>query len=153
MPPSTPASAALCILIPIAAAVCLGLGGFFLWVQFNLSYRKKNTAKAGAVLRETNHKKNVRYGFIRTTFVKNLTKALYIYKVNGVEYGIREEFFATGRQTPRMVPVVYLKRFPRFAYMDVIGSFSDIRYGIRSALLLIWGVCLAFITGAIITQL
>ena len=142
------------ILLPIVALACICLAGLFFWVQFTFSYRKKNTAKTGAVLREANHKKNVtlRAGH-RKLFIKDLTKARYIYTVNGIEYGIRNDFFGTKRQTPRMVPVVYNKRFPRFAYVDEIASFGDIRYGIRGAILLFWGVCLAFITGAIITGL
>lgn len=143
------------ILTPIAALACICLAGLFFWVQFTFSYRKKNTAKTGAVLREANHKRNVTIHGTRgqRVFIKNLTKARYIYTVNGIEYSIRNECFGTKRQTPRMVPVVYNKRFPRFAYVDEIASFGDIRYGIRGAILLFWGICLAFIAGAIITGL
>lgn len=131
------------ILILIAAVICLGLGGFFLWVQFTFSRRKQNTAKTAGILREADHKKNVTVRTIRKKyFFKNRTKALYIYTVNGIEYGIRSEFFATKRQTPKFVPVVYNKRFPRFAYVDIIGSFSDILYGLWGVVLLAFGVSL-----------
>lgn len=154
MPDPNPVVRVLTILIPIAALVCLALGGLFLWVQFSFSYRKQNTAKTAGSLRETDHRKNVTvHAKRRSYFIKNLTKALYIYSVNGVEYGIREEFFRTKRQTPRVVPVVYHKKFPRFAYLDEIGSFSDFIYGLKGILLLVWGLCLAFITGMIITRL
>jgi hypothetical protein len=41
------------------------------------------------------------------------------------------------------VPVVYIKRFPRFAYVDVLGSFGDILYGLWGMILLFFGVSLS----------
>ena len=79
----------------------------------------------------------------RSIFIKHLTKARYVYTVNGVEYSIRNEHFGTKRQTPRFIPVVYIKRFPRFAYIDEIGGFGDIIYGLWGIVLLFWGVALS----------
>ncbi len=133
------------VLLFLAAPTCLGLAGLFFWVQFTFSRRKKNTAKTAGILRETDYKQNVtRHGLRgRSIFIKHLTKARYVYTVNGVEYSIRNEHFGTKRQTPRFIPVVYIKRFPRFAYIDEIGGFGDIIYGLWGIVLLFWGVALS----------
>jgi len=152
MPSANALLTLLRILLPVATVAVFALAGVFFWVQFIFSRRPKSTAKTGAILREATHKKNVTVRSRRgRVFIKNLTKALYIYTVNGVEYGIRGEFHATKRQTPRFVPVVYVKRFPRFAYMDDIGSFSDIRYGLWGGILVAWGLSLAVITVTLLT--
>ena len=152
MPPANILLTLLRILLPVATVAVFALAGVFFWVQFIFSRRPKSTAKTGAILREATHKKNVTVRSRRgRVFIKNLTKALYIYTVDGVEYGIRGEFHATKRQTPKFVPVVYIKRFPRFAYMDDIGSFSDIRYGLWGGILVAWGLSLAVITVTLLT--
>lgn len=142
-----PMITALTVLLPLATVATFALAGLFFRVQFIFSHRPKSTAKTGAILREATHKKNVTVRSRRgRVFIKNLTKALYIYTVNGVEYGIRGEFHATKRQTPKFVPVVYIKRFPRFSYMDELASFSDIRYGLWGGILVAWGLSLAVIS-------
>ena len=152
MPSAHPAVTLLSILLPVAAVAVFCLAGLFLWVQFTFSHRPKSTAKTAGILREADHRKNVTIPSRRgSLFIKNLTKALYIYTVDGVEYGIRDEFPATKRQTPKFVPVVYIKRFPRFAHMDDPGSFSDMRYGLWGALLMVWGLSLAVIAVALLT--
>ena len=152
MPSTNALLTLLRILLPVATVAVFALAGVFFWVQFIFSRRPKSTAKTGAILREATHKKNVTVRSRRgSMFIKDLTKALYIYTVDGVEYGIRGEFHATKRQTPRFVPVVYVKRFPRFAYMDDIGSFSDIRYGLWGGILVAWGLSLAVITVTLLT--
>ncbi|MBP3666669.1 MAG: hypothetical protein J6K29_06415 [Clostridia bacterium] len=152
MPSTNALLTLLRILLPVATVAVFALAGVFFWVQFIFSRRPKSTAKTGAILREATHKKNVTVRSRRgSMLIKDLTKALYIYTVDGVEYGIRGEFHATKRQTPRFVPVVYVKRFPRFAYMDDIGSFSDIRYGLWGGILVAWGLSLAVITVTLLT--
>ena len=152
MPSTNALLTLLRILLPVATVAVFALAGVFFWVQFIFSRRPKSTAKTGAILREATHKKNVTVRSRRgSMLIKHLTKALYIYTVDGVEYGIRGEFHATKRQTPRFVPVVYVKRFPRFAYMDDIGSFSDIRYGLWGGILVAWGLSLAVITVTLLT--
>ena len=144
MPSTNALLTLLRILLPVATVAVFALAGVFFWVQFIFSRRPKSTAKTGAILREATHKKNVTVRSRRgRVFIKNLTKALYIYTVNGVEYGIRGEFHATKRQTPRFVPVVYVKRFPRFAYIDeIIGGFGDILYGLWGLVFLAIGAAL-----------
>ena len=60
-----------------------------------------------------------------------------------MEYSLRGEHYGTKRQTPRFVPVVYIKRFPRFAYIDeIIGGFGDIMYGLWGLVFLAVGLSL-----------
>ena len=133
------------VLVFLAAPTCLGLAGLFFWVQFTFSRRPKSTAKTAGILRETDYRQNVTLRGPRgkSIFLKHLTKARYIYTVNGVEYSIRGEHYGTKRQTPKFVPVVYIKRFPRFAYIDeIIGGFGDILYGLWGMVLLAIGAAL-----------
>ena len=131
------------VLLFLAAPTCLGLAGLFFWVQFTFSRRPKSTAKTAGILRETDYKQNVTVGIRRRIFFKHYTKARYIYTVNGVEYSLRGEHPGTKRQTPKFVPVVYIKRFPRFAYIDeIIGGFGDILYGLWGMVFLAIGAAL-----------
>ena len=131
------------VLLFIAAPACLALAGLLFWVQFTFSRRPKNTAKTAGILRETDYKQNVtrRYTRGRSIFIKHLTKARYVYTVDGVEYSLRTEHFGTKRQTARFVPVVYIKRFPRFAYIDEIAG--EPMYGIWGMIPLFLGVALS----------
>ena len=131
------------VLLFIAAPTCLALAGLLFWVQFTFSRRPQNTAKTAGILRETDYKQNVTVGIRRRMFFKHYTKARYVYTVNGVEYSLRGEHYGTKRQTPRFVPVVYIKRFPRFAYIDeIIGGFGDIMYGLWGLVFLAVGLSL-----------
>ena len=131
------------VLLFIAAPACLVLAGLLFRVQFTFSRRPKNTAKTAGILRETDYKQNVTVGIRRRMFFKHYTKARYVYTVNGVEYSIRGEHYGTKRQTPKFVPVVYIKRFPRFAYIDeIIGGFGDILYGLWGLVFLAIGAAL-----------
>ena len=131
------------VLLFIAAPTCLALAGLLFWVQFTFSRRPKNTAKTAGILRETDYKQNVTVGIRRRMFFKHYTKARYVYTVNGVEYSIRGEHYGTKRQTPKFVPVVYIKCFPRFAYIDeIIGGFGDILYGLWGLVFLAVGLSL-----------
>ena len=129
------------VLLFIAAPTCLGIAGLLFWVQFTFSRRPKNTAKTAGILRETDYKQNVTVGIRRRMFFKHYTKARYVYTVDGVEYSIRGEHFGTKRQTPKFVPVVYIKRFPRFAYIDEIAG--EPMYGIWGMIPLFLGVALS----------
>ena len=131
------------ILLIIAAPACLGIAGLLFWVQFTFSRRPKSIAKTAGILRETDYKQNVtrRYTRGRSIFIKHLTKARYVYTVDGVEYSLRTEHFGTKRQTARFVPVVYIKRFPRFAYIDEIAG--EPMYGIWGMIPLFLGISLS----------
>ena len=131
------------VLLFIAAPACLALAGLLFWVHYTLSRPSKRTAKTAGILREANHKQNVTLHGTRgrSMFVKHLTKARYVYTVDGVEYSLRGEHFGTKRQTPKFVPVVYIKRFPRFAYIDeIIGAPM---YGLWGMIPLAFGLALS----------
>ena len=143
----SPLSWCLMILLHVAAVICLGLAILYAWIQICFSYRPQDVAKTGAVLQNADHQKNVTIRGLRgrKMFVKDLTKAVYAYRVQERVFYIRETFvLTTKRQTPKFVPVVYNKRFPRFAYMDICASLSDIQYGIRAAILGLLGSALAW---------
>lgn len=132
----------------LGVSVCLiVLGGRCLWAQIIFSKYPKRTKTIGAVLREAEQKNGVRIRTrrLRSVYVKHLTHAVYVYTVEGVAYFIREPFFGTKRQTPRFVPVVYITASPRFAYVDELASFSDIRYGLKGAILLLWSLICIFL--------
>lgn len=88
---------------------------------------EKETAwvgRAPASLKKTNHKKNVTLygkdhigGSIKTMFVKDMTKGIYVYTVNGKQYNRRlTKFLTTAKQMPYLTSVFYIKCFPRIAY-------------------------------------
>ena len=126
------------VLLFIAAPACLALAGLLFWVQFTFSRRPKSTAKTAGILREATYKQNVtRHGTRgRSIFLRHLTKARYVYTVDGVEYSLRTEHLGTKRQTPKFVPVIYIKRFPRFAYIDEITGAP--MYGLCQAALCLY---------------
>lgn len=130
-------------LLFLSAPACLGIAGLLFWVQFTFSHRPKSIAKTAGILRETSYKQNVtrHYTRGRSIFIKHLTKARYVYTVDGVEYSLRNEHFGTKRQTPKFVPVVYIKRFPRFAYIDEITGAP--MYGLWGMIPLAFGLALS----------
>ena len=133
------------VLLFTAAPACLALAGLLFWVHYTLSRPSKRTAKTAGILREASYKQNVTLHGTRgrSMFVKHLTKARYVYTIDGTEYSIRGEHFGTKRQTPKFVPVVYIKRFPRFAYIDeIIGGFGDTLYGLWGLVFLAVGLSL-----------
>ena len=131
------------VLLFLSAPICLGIAGLLFGVQFTFSRRPKSTAKTAGILREANYKQNVtrHYTRGRSIFIKHLTKARYVYTVAGVEYSLRNEHFGTKRQTPKFVPVVYIKRFPRFAYIDEIAGAP--MYGLWGMIPLAFGLALS----------
>ena len=130
-------------LLFLSAPACLGIAGLLFGVQFTFSRRPKSIAKTAGILRETNYKQNVtrHYTRGRSIFIKHLTKARYVYNVDGVEYSLRTEHLSTKRQTPKFLPVIYIKRFPRFAYIDEITGAP--MYGIWGMIPLAFGLALS----------
>lgn len=92
------------------------------WICFK--FFPNTTARTGGWLKKTKHKKNVTLYEIRyhrvwhkTGFLKDLTKAKYEYTVKNKRYYINDDSIGTPRQTQKLVSVVYIKKFPRFAYI------------------------------------
>ncbi len=68
---------------------------------------------------DVKHKKDVWLwgGRRRDVFLKHQSTAKYEYRVNGKTYAVKHAEFVTAKQMPRMVSVMYLKRFPKIAYV------------------------------------
>ena len=103
----------LCIL---GGVLCLALAGWNAAVYYILVRCPHLTAKTGAWREDTLHKKNTRiwFGVSDSKFVKDTTIAWYRYEVNGCSYYFKlKHLFSKPSETSYMVPVVYIKRFPR----------------------------------------
>lgn len=111
---------------------------FTAWYVLRKSPEK--VGRVGAKLDLVKHKKDVmvKAGLNSSGVIKDLTKGTYIYTVGDKTYRIRDDFIGTPRQTPRHVPVVYWKAFPRFAFIDTLESLSDMRYFFRAMLCLMF---------------
>ena len=130
----------LALLCIAASVVCLT--SYLIFEKFpNL------TGKIGATLKDTRHKKNVTFRTGREKFfVKDVTKALYAYTVNGKVYPVKmTHLFCTKKQAPYMIPIVYIKKFPRIRYVNLSESFSEITYLIYGIILGFSGISLLFI--------
>ena len=100
------------------------------------------TVKTYGDRKATRHKKNATLlyvkrinGPIHSYTIKNLTKTTYKYKAGEKSYKIKlNYFFTTPAETDYIVSVIYLKIFPRIAYIesDPIGSFTYLIWGLVS---------------------
>ena len=108
------------ILFLLGGAVCLVTGVVFLVVAYIFHRRPELTSKTGADLMEATYKENVtRYGRRGSTlFLRHLTKAIYVFTVRGKDYTVRDEHYGTRKQTPRIIPIVYITKFPCFHYKN-----------------------------------
>ena len=124
-------------------ALLLVLAAWLATAAVTFAFCPKKTAKIGAVLEDVEHKKNVtvRTGRRRPTsrFYKHASRGRYVYTVAGKRYRIRGEthWGSTPRQIPKFVPVVYVKRWPRMAYIE-----SDIfcLHGVYAAISGVFGI-------------
>jgi len=113
------------IVIIVLGIFLLMISGVLFYISFIFEHRPQKTGKTGGFLQKTKHKKDVTIyikddnGTIRTKFFKHLTKGVYKYSVGGKDYKIRDNFFiGTSRQMQKIVPVIYLKKFPRISYIE-----------------------------------
>ena len=108
-----------------AGAITLLLAGWCFGLYIIFEHHKELTGQTGAFLKSSKHRKNVplydqRYPASPIRIVKiirNWSRGLYYYCVNGKTYRIRYIRFVTKKQLPRIVHVVYCKCFPKFAYV------------------------------------
>lgn len=131
----------------LGMAVWLGiLGGRLIRVYYLFVKCPKKTKKTGAILQDAAQKDNVRVGIRRPVFVKHLTKAVYAYTVEGKTYYIKNtHYHTTKRQTPKFVPVVYIKTSPRYASIDDLVSVGEMEYVFRGGVLLFCAMLLVFV--------
>ncbi len=114
----------------LGVALWMGIfGGKRIWVYYIFEKCPKRTKKVGAILQVAEQKDNVRVGIRRPFFVKHMIKAVYAYTVDGKVYYIKAtHYFTTKRQTPKFVPVVYIKTKPKYAYIDDWVSSGELEY-------------------------
>lgn len=90
-----------------------------------------STGKISAFLIDSTQKNNVNLKVRRgkSIFVKNLTDSRYQYKVGNKIYRFKNtNYFCTKNQTPKIISIVYIKRFPKIFYIDEIDSVGDLNY-------------------------
>ena len=144
---------ALLAILGISAFIIAGL--FFIIYKIFENNNQKYIGKASATLGETKYKKDVTiYGsdLYRRCFpikLKHYSKSKYNYVVNGKHYKLKYWEASTAKQMPRTLLVVYLKRFPKIAYVknDISTNNYDI-YAITTlmfgVLFIIFGITLGF---------
>lgn len=101
------------------------------------------TEKTGATLRERKHKKDVVIHVRRgpDMHIDHLVKAVYTYRVGEKHYVKRyTHLHCTFNQTPKSIPIVYLKKFPKISYVKTLESTSELSYLIAGMLNVFWGV-------------
>lgn len=105
------------VLFLLVAMVFLFLAIGNLWVDRAFD---RNTAAVGRTTGmqiDVKHKKDVwLWGARRRdVFLKHQSTAKYEYRVNGKTYTVKNMRPVTAKQMPRMVSVMYIKRFPKIA--------------------------------------
>ena len=124
------------IFLLMAGVGCLLGAGFFLAVTVIFLRIPSQTAKTAAKLATAKQRDNVYLGR-KPQFFRHITQATYRYFAEGKSYRIRDMRGVTKRQMPLLLPVIYWKCFPRFAYVDDICSLGVWRYFVPMS------VCLA----------
>jgi len=137
------------ILLLVGIALILLAAALF-WLYGAFENGSGDIGRVTASLKQVKHKKNVRqYVRGKTIIIKDLSKGTYEYTVDGKTYKIKYKEFATARQMPYIVTVLYLKTMPKIAHVKTNTSFNlfDI-YAIlcagNSVILIILGLLLMF---------
>ena len=101
-------------------AVLILIGLFFLWLALR-GRKPENLVETVGDLTRRQHFKNMQ---IKSHKVKNLTDYAYSYTVDGRTYRLSGIQWTHPRKLFRKATIVYLKGFPRVAY---IGEFTGIQ--------------------------
>ena len=114
--------------------LCLLLSAVLLVIYILFEHCKDHTGSIAATLTDRTHKSNVNvYGrntvhgpLHITRTIKHLSKGIYEYTVGPKTYRIRHQ--SEANSLPHIISVVYLKRFPKIAYVKtaIDGSFFHI---------------------------
>ena len=89
-------------------------------------HKPENLGKSRGFIKSTRQKNNVPVSERSspkaprrlTMIIKNLSKSVYEYEVNGRKYRVRYTDPVKASQMPITATVVYLKRFPRISYVE-----------------------------------
>ena len=130
---------AFLIIVLVISLICIAVSCVLVASYLVFQKYPQLTGKIGATLKDTRYKKNVTYHARgKKLFVKDVTHALYAYSVNGKVYPVKmTHFFCTKNQAPYMIPIVYIKKFPRIRYVNLPESFGEILH-------LIYGIIFGF---------
>lgn len=95
---------------------CIPLSAYLVF-----AFSPRSTVRTSAVLRKTKYQKNVitrDSTTNRSRLNKHYTRCTYIYVVNKKAYKFKDSLFGTPKQAAYSLPIVYLKQFPRFYYIN-----------------------------------
>lgn len=117
----------------ILATVCFAVGGLslavsllFLILHLIFEHKPEWLGKSRGFIKNTKQKNNVpvyersspKAPRRLTMIIKNLSKSVYEYEVNGKKYRVKYTEPVKASQMPLTVWVVYLKLFPRISYIE-----------------------------------
>lgn len=114
----------------IAGLIILIPGLFYIGLAF-CSRNPKNTIAVPGVLTKRQGFKNVT---IKHFTVKNLTDYIYTYEANGKQY-YKGTQWVHPRKLFKRVSIVYLRGFPRIAYIDQFTAVNEWALGITLSML------------------
>ena len=112
--------------------VCFAIGGVSLIASLLLfilhlifEHKPENLGKSRGFIKSTKQKNNVpvyersspKAPRRLTMIIKNLSKSVYEYEVNGKKYRVKYTEPVKASQMPLAATVVYLKHFPRISYV------------------------------------
>ena len=113
--------------------VCFAIGGVSLIASLLLfilhlifEHKPENLGKSRGFIKSTKQKNNVpvyersspKAPRRLTMIIKNLSKSVYEYEVNGRKYRVKYTELTSASQMPLSVQVIYLKCFPRISYVE-----------------------------------
>lgn len=127
------------VLFLTCGAVLILIGLFFLWLAFR-GRKPENLVETVGALTRRQHFKNVQ---LRHRRVKNLTDYAYSYTVGGRTYKLSGIEWIHPRKLFPKTTIVYLKGFPRVAY---IGEFTGIQEWALAIVFLVMGLLCLWIS-------
>ncbi len=133
------------VIFIVIGLLCSAYAGVLFYIHKLFESKSKKIRKTKGVAISMQHKKDT---IIRTKLcfrgndsvrIKDLTKVRYKYEVDNVEYTVLRDFYGTPNQTPRMVCINCLKRFPSYSYIGDNEFIDEMPYDFKA---FIW-VCVA----------
>ena len=123
-------------ILVIVTVIGMIISGYSLGAYVVFHFMPHLTDKTGATVVAKKHKRDVVIRTRRGPDIKvdHVTKGMYEYKV-GEKYYYKKytHYYTTFKQAPYMIPIIYIKRFPKISYVNLDTSLGDISY-------LIWGL-------------
>ena len=122
----------------LVAIIVVGLifSIYFLGAYVVFHFMPHLTDKIGGTVVDKKHKRDVVIRTRRGPDIKvdHVTKGVYEYKV-GEKYYYKKytHWYTTFNQAPYMIPIIYIKRFPKISYVNLDTAIGDLSY-------LIWGL-------------